>query len=65
MLVALSSSAAFIPLARRAMEQLPRLAGCEVHTTVILSHIDEKMFRQLQVNLTSEPVYRDKTLYHE
>ena len=65
MLVALSSSAAFNPLARRAMEQLPRLAGCEVHTTVILSHIDEKMFRQLHVNLTSEPVYRDKTLYHE
>lgn len=65
MLVALSSSAAFNPIARQAMEQLPRLSGCEAHTTVILSHIDEKMFRQLHVNLTSEPVYRDKTIYHE
>ncbi len=65
MLVALCSSAADNPVAQLAMEQLPKLAGCEVHTTVILSHIDEKMFRQLGVRLTSEPVYRDKTLYHE
>lgn len=65
MLVALSSSASDNPVARQAMEQLRLLRGCEVHTTVILSHIDEKMFRMLGVNLTSEPVYRDKTLYHE
>ncbi len=65
MLVALSSSASFNPDARRAMEQLPRLGGCEAHTTVILSHIDEKMFRQLGIRQTSEAVYRDKTLYHE
>ncbi len=65
MLVALCSSAADNAVAQRAMEQLPKLADCEVHTTVILSHIDEKMFRQLGVNLTSEPVYRDKILYHE
>ncbi len=65
MLVALSSSAAANPVAHLAMEQLPKLAGCEVHTTVILSHIDEKMFRQLGTHQTSEPVYRDKTLYHE
>ncbi len=64
-LVALCSSAANNPVAKLALGQLPKLAGCEVHTTVILSHIDEKMFRQLGVNLTSEPVYRDKTLYHE
>ena len=65
MLVALSSSAASNPTARLAMEQLPKLAGCEAHTTVILSHIDEKMFRALGIRGTSEPVYRDKTLYHE
>ena len=65
MLVALSSSASFNPTARAAMEQLPKLAHCEAHTTVILSHIDEKMFRQLGIRQTSEPVYRDKTLYHE
>ncbi len=65
MLVALSSSAASNPTARLAMEQLPKLAGCEAHTTVILSHIDEKMFRSLGIRNTSEPVYRDKTLYHE
>ncbi len=65
MLVALSSSASFNPIARAAMEQLPKLANCEAHTTVILSHIDEKMFRQLGIRQTSEPIYRDKTLYHE
>ncbi len=65
MLVALSSSAATNPVARLAMEQLPKLADCEAHTTVILSHIDEKMFRQLRVRHTAEPVYRDKTIYHE
>jgi uncharacterized protein (UPF0371 family) len=65
MLVALCSSAATNPIARRAMEQLPKLADCEAHTTVILSHIDEKMFRQLRVRHTAEPVYRDKTVYHE
>ena len=65
MLVALCSSAAHNPVAQKAMEQLPKLAGCEAHTTVILSHIDEKMFRQLGVHLTSEPVYRNKTVYHE
>ena len=65
MLVALSSAASENPMARLAMEQLRQLRGCEVHATVILSHIDEKMFRMLGVNLTTEPVYRDKTLYHE
>jgi uncharacterized protein (UPF0371 family) len=38
------------------MEALPKLKGCEVHTTVLLTRGDEKMFRKIGVNLTCVPV---------
>ena len=59
-LIALSSSAASDKNAKKALEQLPKLKGCEVHTTVLLSKNDITMFRKLGVNLTSEPVFEDK-----
>ena len=40
------------------MEQLYKLRGCEVHSSVILSAVDEKVFRRLGVNLTCEPRYQ-------
>ena len=64
-LVALSISAATNPTAELAMQQLPKLRGCEVHSTVILSHVDEDTFRRLGVNLTCEPQYQSKKLYHK
>ena len=57
-LIALSISAATNPTAELAMEQLSRLRGCEVHSSVILSAVDEKTFKRLGVNLTCEPQYR-------
>ena len=54
-LIALSISAASNPLAEQAMEQLSKLRGCEVHSSVILSPVDEKIFKRLGVNLTCEP----------
>ncbi|MCQ2537340.1 MAG: DUF1846 domain-containing protein [Lachnospiraceae bacterium] len=63
-LVALSICAATDPNARLAMEQLHKLRGCEVHSTVILSEVDRKLFRKLGVNLTSEPKYQTQKLYH-
>ena len=57
-LVALSISAATNPTAELAMEQLSKLRGCEVHSTVILSAVDEKTFKRLGVNLTCEPRFR-------
>ena len=45
------------PTAELAMEQLNSLRGCEVHSSVILSSVDEKVFRRLGVNLTCEPRY--------
>ena len=56
-LIALSISAATNPMAEFAMEQLSKLRGCDVHSSVILSAVDEKTFKRLGVNLTCEPRY--------
>ena len=64
-LVALSICAATNPTAELAMAQLKKLRGCEAHSTVILSHVDEDTFRRLGVNLTCEPQYQSKKLYHK
>ena len=63
-LVALSITAAQSSKAALALSQLPLLKGCEVHTSVILSDVDENIFRRLGVNLTSEPHYQTHKLYH-
>ena len=57
-LIALSICAATNPTAELAMEQLSALRGCEVHSSVILSPVDEKVFRRLGVNITCEPQYQ-------
>jgi uncharacterized protein (UPF0371 family) len=57
-LIALSISAVTNPMAEQAMEQLSKLRGCEVHSSVILSAVDEKVFKRLGVNLTCEPQYK-------
>jgi uncharacterized protein (UPF0371 family) len=56
-LIALSISAATNPMAEYAMDQLSKLRGCEVHSSVILSAVDEKTFKRLGINLTCEPRY--------
>lgn len=62
-LIALSASAAASEKARRAMAQLPLLAGCDAHASVALSSVDIKTFKKLGVRLTSEAVYEAKHLY--
>ena len=57
-LIALSICAATNPMAQMAMEQLPKLRGCDVHSTVVLSSVDENTFKRLGVNLTCEPKYQ-------
>ena len=53
----------YIDNAKKAMEQLPKLKGCQVHTTVMLSEVDTKTFARLGVNLTSEPIRGSKKFY--
>ena len=57
-LIALSICAATDPKAEQAMEQLGKLRGCEVHSSVILSPVDEKIFKRLGVNITCQPQYK-------
>ena len=64
-LIALSISAATNPTAEVAMRQLDKLRGCEAHSTVILSGVDSSTFRKLGINVTCEPKYQTKKLYHK
>lgn len=50
--------------AQIALDQLPKLAGCQAHTSVMLSGVDIKVFSKLGVDLTSEPIYEHKKIYH-
>lgn len=59
-LIALSISALNDLHARKALEQLPKLKGCQVHTSVMLSDVDIKTFKRLGVDLTSEPIIKGK-----
>ena len=63
-LIALSICAATNPTAALAMEQLHKLRGCNAHSTVILSKVDENVFHKLGVQITYEPRYQTKKLYH-
>ncbi|CAM4374680.1 MULTISPECIES: DUF1846 domain-containing protein [Corynebacterium] len=64
-LIALSVSAASSADAAAALEQLRNLRGCDAHTTTILGSVDEGIFRNLGVLVTSEPTYWKKRLYHK
>ena len=57
-LIALSISANTDPNAQKAMEHLGTLRGCEVHSSVILSPVDEKVFKRLGINLTCQPQFK-------
>ena len=61
-LIALSTCAATDENARIALEQLPKLRGCQVHTTVMLSNVDKNVFKKLGIGLTCEPVQEDKKI---
>ncbi|MGI5951392.1 MAG: DUF1846 domain-containing protein [Brooklawnia sp.] len=62
-LIALSVSGNTDANAARALAELHKLRGCDVHTTVILGSVDEGIFRNLGVQVTSEPIYQSKNLY--
>ena len=63
-LIALAISAVSSKNAALALEQLGKLQGCEAHSTVILAQTDSKTFKKLGVNITCEPQYQVKKLYH-
>ena len=65
LLIALSICAVTNPMAGYAIDQLGKLRGCEAHSSVILSHVDEDLFKKLGVNITFEPKYQAKKLFHK
>ena len=64
-LMALTISALTNPLAEHAQQQLPKLRGCDAHFSVILSEVDEKLLKRLGINVSCEPRYETKKLYHK
>ncbi|MBE6808069.1 MAG: DUF1846 domain-containing protein [Ruminococcaceae bacterium] len=63
-LIALSICAATSDTARKALDHAYKLEGMEAHSSVILSRVDENVFRKLGINITFEPKYQTKKLYH-
>ncbi len=64
-LIALSISASVTDVAANAMERLADLRGCEAHSTVMLAQVDEDVYRKLGINLTCEPRFYSKSLFHK
>ena len=64
-LIALTMSAVECEDAKKAFDALKDLKGSEAHATVILSQIDRDTFRKLGINLTCEPQYESKKLFHK
>jgi len=62
-LIALTLAACSDENAKRSLEQLPNLKGCQVHTSVMLSEVDIKIYKKLGVDLTSEPVLTKRKIY--
>ena len=65
-LIALSSSAAENETAAIALQQLSKLKGCDMHSTVILSSVDTDTLKRLGMYLTCEPAYeQEDRKYHK
>ena len=65
MLVALAISAATDENAMKAMQKIDALSGCDAHSTVILSSVDDGVCKRLDMQLTCEPTYEKNNLYHK
>lgn len=63
-LIALAISAATSKEAALALSNLDKLKGCEFHSSVILTHTDMNTLKKLGINITCEPKYQVKKLYH-
>ena len=65
LLIALSICSVTNPIAGYAIDQVNKLKGCEAHSSVILSHVDQELFRKLGINITCEPKFQIKKLYRK
>lgn len=63
-LIALSISAAFNPIAQVAVDNLSRLRNCEAHSTTIVAAHNEQIYRNLGIELTSDPEFASSLLFY-
>ena len=63
-LMALTISALSDPISKLAKEQLEKLSGSDAHFSVIISEEDERIMKRLGINVSCEPRYENKQLYH-
>ena len=64
-LIALAISANTCEIAAKAMAQLPKLKDCQAHISVISANVDISVYKKLGMNVTTEPIYATKKLYHK
>ena len=64
-LIALSISSATDPLAKKLIDHVNDLYGCDAFFSVILSATDEKLYRTLGINVCCEPKYEQHRYYHK
>ena len=62
-LLALSIQSKTNPLADRALKQLPKLVGCEAHSSTLLSDVDLQTLNRLGIRITEEPISYKKKLF--
>ena len=62
-LLVLSIQSRTNPLAERALKQLPKLVGCEAHSSTILSEVDLQTLNRLGIRVSEEPISYKKKLY--
>ena len=62
-LLALSVSAVTDNNAKKALDQLSKLKNCEMHSSVLLSQVDENVLKKLGIHLTCSAVSSKKKIY--
>ena len=64
-LLALSIQSKTNPLAERAIKQLPKLVGCDAHSSTLLSDVDLQTLNRLGIRITEEPISYKKKLFNK
>ncbi len=63
-LLILSIQSLTSPMTEHALNQLPKLKGCQVHSSILLSDVDLNCFKKLGIDVTEEPLNPGKKLYN-
>lgn len=63
-LLTLAMSAVTDPIAKKALDKVSALKGAQLHSSVILSHVDKSTFKKLGVEVTSEPKRETPNCYY-